>query len=74
VIKHDSIQTIFSLAATHDMGVIQYDVKTTFLYGDLQEEIFMEQPKGYVKLETKQLVCCLCKNIYGLRETLANGI
>ncbi len=26
----------------------------------------MEQPKGYVKLETKQLVCCLCKNIYGL--------
>lgn len=65
MVKHDSIRTIFALVATHDMGISQYDVKTTILYGDLQEEIFMEQPKGYVKLETKQLVCHLHKNIYG---------
>lgn len=43
-------------------------MKTTIIYGDLQEEIFMEQPKGYVKLETKQLVCRFHKNIYGLRQ------
>ncbi len=39
VIKHDSIWAIFSLDATHDMNIMQYDVKTT--YGDLQEEIYM---------------------------------
>ncbi len=42
MVKHDSIWSIFALAATHDMGIIQYDAKTTFVYGDLQEEIFME--------------------------------
>ncbi len=66
MVKHDSILSIFALVVTHDMGIIQYDAKTTFVYGDLQEEIFMEQPKGYFKLETKQFVCYLHKIIYGL--------
>ncbi len=39
VIKHDSIWAIFSLGATHNMIIMQYDVKTT--NGDLQEEIYM---------------------------------
>jgi hypothetical protein len=39
VIKHDSIWAIFSLNATHDMNIMQYDVKST--YGDLQDEIYM---------------------------------
>jgi hypothetical protein len=35
------------------------DVKTTFLHGDLEEEIFMKQPKGYVVKGKKELVCKL---------------
>jgi hypothetical protein len=66
VIKHDSIQSIFALAATHDMHMIQYDVRTTFLYGELDEEIFMEQPEGYKKDE--MLVCRLKRSIYGLKQ------
>jgi hypothetical protein len=38
----------------------------TFLYGDLHEEIFMEQLKGYIKLKIKQFFGHLCNNIYGL--------
>ncbi len=64
--KHESIWTIFSFVVTHDMSIIYYDIKMTFLYGDLHEEISMEQLKGYIKLKIKQFFCHLCKNIYGL--------
>jgi hypothetical protein len=43
------------------------DVKLTFLHGDLQEEIYMEQPPSYVQNESS-LVCCLKKSLYGLKQ------
>jgi hypothetical protein len=43
------------------------DVKSTFFHGDLQEEIYMEQPLGYVKNDSS-LVCHLKKYIYGLKQ------
>ena len=43
--------------------LIQLDVKTTFLHGDLQEEIYMEQPKGFVASSQDHLVCQLRKSI-----------
>ena len=43
VVKMSSIRTVLSLAATIDLEVEQMDVKTTFLHGDLQEEIYMKQ-------------------------------
>ena len=45
----NSIRLVFSLAALHNWEVHQMDVKSTFLHGDLQEEIYMEQPPGYVQ-------------------------
>ncbi|RVX13556.1 Retrovirus-related Pol polyprotein from transposon TNT 1-94 [Vitis vinifera] len=44
------------------------DVKTTFLNGDLEEEIYMEQPKGCVVPGKKKNVCKLDKSLYGLKQ------
>jgi hypothetical protein len=45
------------------------DVITAFLNGDLQEEIFMQQPPGYVQPGKEDLVCKLKKSIYGLKQS-----
>eukprot|EP00253_Pinus_taeda_P026682 PITA_26682 len=47
VVKMISIITILSLIAVEDLHLEQLDVKTTFLHGDLEEEIYMQQPQGY---------------------------
>ena len=44
VVKMTSIRTVLGLAASLDLEVEQMDVKTAFLHGDLEEEIYMEQP------------------------------
>ena len=44
IVKMTSIRTILSIVATEDLHLEQLDVKTTFLHGDLDEEIYMEQP------------------------------
>jgi ATP-binding cassette subfamily B (MDR/TAP) protein 1 len=43
-------------------------VKTTFLHGDLEEEIYMEQPKGFVVASKERQVCRLKKSLYGLKQ------
>ena len=48
--------------------MIQLDVKTAFLYGNLDEEIYMEQPEGFVTQGREQEVCRLIKSIYGLKQ------
>ncbi|KAE8667244.1 hypothetical protein F3Y22_tig00112428pilonHSYRG00010 [Hibiscus syriacus] len=46
----------------------QLDVKTTFLHGNLEEEIYMLQPEGFEEDEKKNLVCRLNKSLYGLKQ------
>lgn len=43
-----SIRIFFALASIHKLFIHQMDVKTTFLHGDLEEKIYMEQPEGCV--------------------------
>ena len=43
----DSIRTILSLVAIPDLHLEQLDVNTTFLHGDLEEDIYMKQPQWY---------------------------
>lgn len=50
VARHDTIRLIIALAAQHSWSTFQLDVKSTFLQGVLQEEVFVDQPPGYVKL------------------------
>ena len=48
VAKLTSIWLFISLAASYDWDLHQLDIKNVFLYGDLQEEVYMEQPPGFV--------------------------
>ena len=48
VTKITSIRMLIALAAVHDLKIHQMDVKTTFLNGELEEEIYMEQPEGFI--------------------------
>lgn len=61
-----------ALVAHFNLELHQMDVKTTFLNGDLLEDIYMLQPDGFVKDEKK--VCKLQKSIYGLKQASGNGI
>jgi hypothetical protein len=45
-------------------------VKTTFLHGDLEEEIYMSQPEGFDVKAKKELVCKMKKSMYGLKKSL----
>eukprot|EP00253_Pinus_taeda_P031620 PITA_31620 len=45
------------------------DVKTTFLHGDLEEEIYMKQAEGFAVKGKKELVCKLTKSLYGLKQS-----
>jgi hypothetical protein len=46
----------------------QLDVKTTFLHGDLEEEIYMQQPHAYEVKGKENFVCSLKKRLYGLKQ------
>ena len=63
-----SIRFLLSLAATFDLDVEQMDVKTTFLHGDLDEEMYMKQPEGVTVKGKKELVCKLKKSLYSLKQ------
>ena len=47
IMKHTSIQVILGFVTMHDMELEQLDVKTAFLHGDLEEEIYMQQLEGF---------------------------
>ena len=63
-----SIRTVLSIAASMNLEVEQLDVKTTFLQGDLEEEIYMQQLEGFVERGKEHLVCRLKKILYGLKQ------
>ena len=68
VVKMTSIRTVLGLATTLDLEVEQMDVKTAFLHGNLEEEIYMEQPEGFKVQGKENQVCRLKKSLYGLKQ------
>lgn len=58
-----------SIAAKRRMIVRQYDIKTAFLNGDLEEEVFMRQPPGFIEKKNESKVCRLKRSIYGLKQS-----
>jgi len=68
VTRISSIQVLLALTATHKLVIHQMDVKTTFLNGDLEEEIYMTQPEGCVVPGQENKVCKLLKSLYGLKQ------
>ena len=71
VVRYDSLRLLLALVAQEDLELGQFDVKTAFLYGNLDEEILMEIPKGFngkcVNNNTN-VVCSLNKSLYGLKQ------
>ena len=67
VARFDTIRTVLSVAANEKLELKQFDVKSAFLNGVLQEEIFMEQPEGFQ--DSTRKVCKLNKSLYGLKQS-----
>ena len=59
---------LITIAAIHNLEIHQIGVKTAFLNGDLDEEIYMEQPEGFIVLGQEKKVCWLIKSLYGLKQ------
>nr|GEW15157.1 retrotransposon protein, putative, Ty1-copia subclass [Tanacetum cinerariifolium] len=63
-----AIRILIAIAAYYDYEIWQMDVKTAFLNGYLNEEVYMEQPEGFVNPKYPNRVCKLKRSIYGLKQ------
>ncbi|GJZ50608.1 zinc finger, CCHC-type containing protein [Tanacetum coccineum] len=68
VARITTIKLLLALAAIHNLLIHQMDVKTTFLNGDLEEQVYMKQPEGFVIPGNEHKVCKLVKSLYGLKQ------
>ena len=69
VVKHSSIRALLGIVAMHNLELEQLDVKTAFLHGELDEDIYMQQPEGFVVSGKEDYVCLLKKSLYGLKQS-----
>ena len=63
-----TVCTVIAVATAKGWLMHQMDVKNAFLQGELQEEVYVEQPPGYVDGKHPDQVCRLCKALYGLKQ------
>ncbi|KAL0411537.1 UNVERIFIED_CONTAM: hypothetical protein Slati_3743400 [Sesamum latifolium] len=63
-----SIWILLAIAAWYDYEIWQMDMKTAFLNGFIEKEIFMDQPEGFTTVREEQKVCYLQRSIYGLKQ------
>ncbi|KAH9708912.1 retrovirus-related pol polyprotein from transposon TNT 1-94-like protein [Citrus sinensis] len=68
VVRLTTVRVVLAMCATLDLHFEQLDVKTAFLHGELEEEIYMLQPKGFAEIGNENLVCRLNKSLYGLKQ------
>ena len=65
VARMATVRVVIAMAASKGWSLHQMDVKNAFLHGDLQEEVYMEQPPSYVHVVHLEFVCKLRKALYG---------
>jgi histone deacetylase 1/2 len=68
VIKLGTIGTVLHLAASRAWPVHQMDVSNAFLHGHLSEQVYCQQPTGFVDAEHPDRVCLLSRSLYGLKQ------
>ena len=65
VVKLGTIRAVLQLAVSRAWHVHQLDVSNAFLHGHLAEQVFCEQPTGFVDAEHPDFVCLLSRSLYG---------
>ena len=68
IVKMSTIKLVLGMVAAENLHLQQLDVKTTFLHGDLEEDICMIQPEWFIIQGQENLVCKLRKSLYGLKQ------
>lgn len=68
VARWDTIRLILAIAAKRAWEVFQLDVKSAFLHGELKEDVFVEQPKGFEVPNESNKIYKLKKALYGLKQ------
>ena len=75
VARYDSLRMLLAHVAKEDLDTVTFDIKSAFLYGDLEEEIFMEVPEGLcvnvsgdASVSASNVVCTLRKSLCGLKQ------
>lgn len=73
-VRYDSLRVLLAIATQDDLELMQFDVRTAFLYGEIDEDIYMEVPEGLIvgedsAEEEARVVCKLEKSIYGLKQS-----
>ncbi|KAH9714562.1 hypothetical protein KPL71_020696 [Citrus sinensis] len=72
MVRLTTIRVVLAMCATFDLHLEQLDVKTAFLHGQLEEEIYMLQPEGFAEIGKENLVCRLNNSLYGLKQAPSN--
>ncbi|CAL1411607.1 unnamed protein product [Linum trigynum] len=68
VLKPTTLRIILSLAVTNHWPICQLDIANAFLHGTLTDEVFMQQPPGFIDPQRPHHVCRLKKSLYGLKQ------
>ena len=68
VVKPGTIRAVLQLAASRAWPVHQLDVSNAFLHGHLDEQVFCQQPTGFVDTDYPDHVCLLSRSLYGLKQ------
>ncbi|GKA51358.1 zinc finger, CCHC-type containing protein [Tanacetum coccineum] len=68
VARISTIRLLIAMASIHNLIIHQMDMKTAFLNGDIDEEVYMNQPQGFIMLGNENKVCKLIKSLYGLKR------
>ncbi|GBM15712.1 Retrovirus-related Pol polyprotein from transposon TNT 1-94 [Araneus ventricosus] len=68
VVTYTTIRTFLAAAAYKNLNVKHVDIKTAFLHENLEDEIYMSHPDGYIEAAQEQQVCILNKAIHGLKQ------
>lgn len=69
VLRITTFRVLIAIAAQFHFLLLQMDVRTAFLHGDLEEEIYMKQPPGYISSKQPNHVCRLLKSLYRLKQS-----
>jgi hypothetical protein len=69
-VKHETVHASLVVSAYHGLEVRHFDVKSAFLNGVLEKDLYMEQPPGFIEKGKEGLVVKLSSSIYGLKQSV----